>query len=557
MNPRSRLWWTFVVTSLALFAFTLDRLVVAIALPAIRADFAARVSDLEWTVNAYTLSFAVLLLTGSALGDRFGRRRMFTAGVAVFTAGSAAAALAPTIGVLLAARALQGAGGAMFVPLTLTMLSAVTPSARRGAVLGAWGGIGGLGAALGPLAGGALAGSVGWRAIFWVNVPVGLILIVLGRLRLTESRGRRTGLDLAGVVLGSAGLFGVVWAVIRVGAAGWASTEVSLSLGGGVLLLVAFVRWEIRTPAPMLPMRFFRHRVFAAGGLASLAMYSALFGALFLITQLLQAGLGATPLQAGLRALPMAVMPLLLTPVGGYLTDRIGFRPLMIGGLAAEAIALGWLAAVVTPTVSYPLLVPPLVLAGLGSALFFAPLASAMLSAVAFEEQGQASGAATAIRELAAVFGVAVLGLVFAGHGGYASRADFVDGFVPAMWLAAGLAATGVLAALALPAGSRRGGRAVLTAFAAGRRGCGAAVLAQGFGDPPGVRGADALADRQGLLPVRGGGTGVAVPEQAVAEAFQGTRFLQRRADLAGDGQRPEVVVAGLLARRGSGQQIA
>ncbi len=454
MNPRSRLWWTFAVTSLALFAFTLDRLVVAIALPAIRADFAARVSDLEWTVNAYTLSFAVLLLTGGALGDRFGRRRMFTAGVAVFTAGSAAAALAPTIGVLLAARALQGAGGAMFVPLTLTMLSAVTPSARRGAVLGAWGGIGGLGAALGPLVGGALAGSVGWRAIFWVNVPVGLVLIVLGRLRLAESRGPRAGLDLAGVVLGSAGLFGVVWAVIQVGAAGWASAEVWLPLGGGVSLLVAFVRWEMRTPAPMLPMRFFRHRVFAAGGLACLAMYSALFGALFLITQLLQAGLGATPLQAGLRALPMAVMPFLLTPVGGYLTDRIGFRPLMIGGLAAEATALGWLAAVVTPAVSYALLVPPLVLAGLGSALFFAPLASAMLSAVAFEEQGQASGAATAIRELAAVFGVAVLGLVFAGHGGYGSRADFVHGFVPAMWLAAGLAAAGVLAAIALPAAS-------------------------------------------------------------------------------------------------------
>ena len=441
MNPRPRLWWTFAITSLALFAFALDRLVVTIALPAIRTDLGAQVADLEWTVNAYTLSFAVLLLTGGALGDRFGRRRMFTIGVAVFTAGSAAAALAPTIGTLVAARALQGVGGALFSPLTLTMLSAVTPPARRGAVLGAWGGIGGLGAALGPLAGGALAGSVGWRAIFWLNVPLGLALIALGRLRLAETYGPRRKLDLPGVVLGSAGLFGVVWAVIRIGAVGWASTEVSLALGGGVVLLMLFVIWEMRTPAPMLPMRFFRNRVFAAGGLASLMMYSALFGALFLITQLLQAGLGATPLQAGLRTLPMAVMPMLLAPVGGVIADRIGFRPLMICGLAMEAIALGWLAAAVTPTVSYGFLVPPLVLAGAGSALFFAPLASAMLSAVAAEEHGQASGAATAIRELAVVFGVAVLGLVFAGHGGYASRADFVDGFVPAMWLAAGLAA--------------------------------------------------------------------------------------------------------------------
>ena len=366
MNSRPRLRWTFAITSLALFAFALDRLVVTIALPAIRTDLGAQVADLEWTVNAYTLSFAVLLLTGGALGDRFGRRRMFTIGVAVFTAGSAAAALAPTIGTLVAARALQGVGGALFSPLTLTMLSAVTPPARRGAVLGAWGGIGGLGAALGPLAGGALAGSVGWRAIFWLNVPLGLALIALGRLRLAETYGPRRNLDLLGVVLGSAGLFGVVWAVIRIGVVGWASTDVSLAFGGGVVLLTLFVIWEMRTPAPMLPMRFFRNRVFAAGGLASLMMYSALFGALFLITQLLQAGLGATPLQAGLRTLPMAVMPMLLAPVGGVIADRIGFRPLMICGLAMEAIALGWLAAAVTPTVSYGFLVPPLVLAARG-----------------------------------------------------------------------------------------------------------------------------------------------------------------------------------------------
>jgi MFS family permease len=324
------------------------------------------VSGLEWTVNAYTLSFAVLLLTGSALGDRFGRRRMFTTGVAVFTAGSAAAALAPTIGMLVAARGLQGAGGALMMPLTLTMLSAVTPPERRGAVLGAWGGIGGLGAALGPLVGGALTGSVGWRAIFWLNVPVGLTLMALSRLRLTETRGPRGKLDLAGVVL------------------------------------------------------------------------------------------GATPLQAGLRMLPAAVMPMLLAPAGGVIADRIGFRPLLICALAMEAVALGWLAAAVTPTVPYGFLVPPLVLAGTGSAVFFAPVAAAMLSTVAPEEHGQASGAATAIRELAAVFGVAVLGLVFAGHGGYASRADFVAGFVPAMWLAAALAAVGVLAAVALPRNAAR-----------------------------------------------------------------------------------------------------
>ena len=473
MNPQPRLWWTFGITSLAMFAFTLDRLVVATALPAIRAGLGAQVAGLEWTVNAYTLSFAVLLLTGSALGDRFGRRRMFTIGVAVFTAGSAAAALAPGIGTLVAARAVQGVGGALFTPLTLAMLSGVTPPARRGAVLGAWGGVGGLGAALGPLAGGALAGTVGWRAIFWLNVPVGLVVMALGRWRLAETHGPRRKLDLPGVVLGSAGLFGVVWAVIRAGALGWASAEVALALGGGAALLMLFVYWEMRTPAPMLPMRFFRNRVFVTGALASLMMYSALFGALFLVAQLLQAGLGATPLQAGLRTLPMAVMPLLIAPVGGVVTDRIGFRPLMICALAMEVIALGWLAAAVTPTVPYGFLVPPLVLAGAGSAVFFAPVASAMLSAVAAVEHGQASGAATTVRELAAVFGVAFLGLVFAGHGGYASRADFVGGFIPAMWLAAGLAAVGVLAALALPVRARQPDRSSGTAV-------------RGLTDPPG-----------------------------------------------------------------------
>ena len=451
MRPEPRLLWTFAITSLALFAFALDRLVVTIALPTIRTELGAQVADLEWTVNAYTLSFAVLLLTGAALGDRFGRRRMFTIGVAVFTAGSATAALAPTVGALVVARAVQGVGGAMFMPLTLTMLSAATPAARRGAVLGAWGGIGGLGAAIGPLVGGALTGGIGWRAIFWLNVPLGIVVMVLANRRLAETHGPRRKLDLAGVVLGSAGLFGVVWAVVRAGAEGWASPEVSSTLIGGIVVLMLFVGWELRTPTPMLPMRFFRNRVFAAGGLASLMMYSALFGTLFLITQLMQIGLGATPMQAGLRTLPMAVMPMLIAPVGGVVADRVGFRPLMIFGLATEAVALCWLAAAATPTVSYGLLVAPLVLAGMGSALFFAPLASAMLSAVAPEEHGQASGAATAIRELAVVFGVAVLGLVFAGHGGYASRTDFVAGFVPAVWLAAGLAAAGVVAAIALP----------------------------------------------------------------------------------------------------------
>jgi len=305
----TRFRWTFAIASLAWFIFALDRLVVTTALPVIRADLGATFADLEWTVNAYTLTFAVLVLTGAALGDRFGRRRMFMLGVAVFTAGSAAAALAPTVGALVAARAVQGAGGAIFTPLTLTMLTAATPPARRGAVPGACGGIGGLGAALGPLVGGGLAGGTGWRWIFWLNVPLGAVLVPLARRQLAESDGPQRALDLPGVVLGSVGLFGVVWGVVRGNVAAWASIEVSVALGGGALVLAAFVLWESRAAAPILPIRFFRNRVFATAGLASLMMYSAMFGALFLVAQLLQIGLGATPLAAGLYTLPAAAMP--------------------------------------------------------------------------------------------------------------------------------------------------------------------------------------------------------------------------------------------------------
>jgi MFS family permease len=318
-------------------------------------------------------------------------------------------------------------------------------------VLGAWGGIGGLGAAVGPLLGGGLTGWAGWPWIFWLNVPLGLVLVSLAPRRLTESHGPHRGLDLPGVVLGSAGLFGLVWGVVQAGGQSWARLEVLASLGAGVLALVLFVAWELRASAPMLPMRFFRSRAFAAANVAALLMYAALFGALFLVTQLLQTGLGATPLEAGLRLLPMVVMPMLLAPVGGVLSDRLGTRPLMVVGVALVAVGLAGLAAVVSPDVPYGALVPAMMLMGGGSALFFAPVAATVLGAVAPHEQGQASGAATAVREMAVVVGIAVLAAVFAGHGDLGSPARFVAGVVPAFWLAAALAAAGVPAALALP----------------------------------------------------------------------------------------------------------
>jgi EmrB/QacA subfamily drug resistance transporter len=450
MSQRTATLWTFAITSVALFMTTLDNLVVTTALPVIRKDLDASLSGLEWTVNAYTLTFAVLLITGAALGDRFGRRRMFGIGLAVFTFGSAAAALAPSIEVLIAARAVQGLGGAIVTPLTLTILSAAVPAERRGLVLGAWGGISGLAVAMGPLVGGAVVEGLSWQWIFWLNVPIGLALIPLALLRLRESRGPNDALDLPGVALASAGLFGIVWGLVRGNGVGWGSLEITTAFVLGWIVLALFVVWELRAPEPMLPLRFFRNRTFAAANVASFLMFFGMFGSIFLLAQFFQTVQGYSPLQAGLRVLPWTAMPIFVAPIAGALSDRIGGRPLMATGLALQAVGLAWIAFVSTPTVPYSELVTPFVLSGIGMALYFAPVANVVLSAVKPIEEGQASGANNAIRELGGVFGVAVLASVFAHYGGYRTGQTFVDGLTPAIYVGAALVAAGAVAALGI-----------------------------------------------------------------------------------------------------------
>jgi EmrB/QacA subfamily drug resistance transporter len=451
MSARTKTIWTFVITSVALFMATLDNLVVTTALPVIRTDLGATIEDLEWTVNAFTLTFAVFLLTGAALGDRFGRRRLFAIGLGIFTAASVAAALAPTVDALIVARAVQGIGGAIVTPLTLTILSAAVPADKRGLALGAWGAIGGLAVASGPLVGGAVVEGMSWQWIFWLNVPIGLVLIPLALTRLRESHGPYSRLDLPGLALASTGLFGIVWGVVRGNAEGWGSGEIVTALTLGALLTAAFILWERRAPAPMLPMRFFRNRTFAAANASSLFMFFGMFGSIFLLTQFLQTVQGYSPLDSGLRILPWTAMPIFVAPIAGALSDRIGGRPLMAVGLGLQAVALGWLAAVMTPTVGYLTLVPAFVIAGVGMALFFAPVANVVLSAVRPQEEGQASGANNAIRELGGVFGVAVLASVFSSYGGYESGATFVDGLNPAVWAGAVVVALGAVAALLIP----------------------------------------------------------------------------------------------------------
>ena len=455
MTAKTRTIWTFAITSAAVFMATLDNLVVTTALPVIREDLHATVESLEWTVNAYTLTFAVLLLTGAALGDRFGRRRMLAVGLAIFTVSSAAAALAPSAGVLIAARAAQGVGGAIITPLTLTILSAGVPANRRGAFIGAWSGIAGLAVAFGPLVGGAVVSGISWHWIFWLNVPIGIVLIPLALRRLDETYGPAAKLDLPGVTLASVGLTGIVWGLVRGHGQGWTSPEIVISLVAGALVFALFVLWELRTPEPMLPMRFFENRVFTLANVASLLMFFGMFGSIFLLSQFFQTVQGYSPFGSGLRILPWTIMPMFVAPIAGALSDRIGGARLMGIGLTLQAGGLASLAAISTPTTPYWHLVVPFMVSGIGMAMFWAPVANVVLAAVRPEEEGKASGAQNAIRELGGVFGVAVLASVWSHYGSYSNGQSFVDGMVPALWIGAAVVFLGAVAAFLIPSRKR------------------------------------------------------------------------------------------------------
>ena len=446
--------WTLVLASLGLFMVALDTLVVTTALPVLRVDLGASLSELEWTVNAYNLAFACFLLTGAALGDRFGRRRMFGIGLFVFTAASAAAALSPTVTALIAARTVQGIGAAMVMPLTLTLISEAFPEEKRGAAIGLWGGISGLAVAAGPVVGGAVIDGIDWHWIFWLNVPIGLVLIPLSLSRLTESFGPRPRLDPIGLLLAGTGFLSMTWGLVRANSIGWSSTEVVVTLIAGVALIAAFVAWERRAPSPMIPLRLFRSRGFSAANAVSFFMYAGLFGAVFLMAQFLQTGLGDSPLGAGIRLLPWTATPMIVAPIAGVLADRFGNRPFMVLGLSLQAIGLGWVAMIAGQDVSYFELGVALTVAGVGTSFCFPTVANAVLGSVPLEEAGVASGTNSSFRELGGVFGVAVLAAVFTHHAVYSSPGAFFDRFGAAIWVAAAFSALGIIAALLAP--SRR-----------------------------------------------------------------------------------------------------
>jgi EmrB/QacA subfamily drug resistance transporter len=443
--------WVLGLAAVASFMVALDTLVVSTALTTIRHDLGASVEQLEWTVNAYNLSFAVLLMTASALGDRFGRRRGFAFGLVLFSLASAACALAPSVGWLIVARAVQGAGAAFVMPLGLALVGAAFPPERRGAAMGALQGLTGLSVASGPVIGGAIAQGIAWQWIFWINVPIGLLAVPFVLARVPEGFGGDRSLDLRGLALITGAALGVVWGLVRGNSAGWGSAEVVLSLAAGLALLAWFVWWEARSRTPMLPLGLFRSRAFSAGNGGIFLTFAALFSAVFFIAQFLQTGLGYGPLGAGLRLLPWTATLFFVAPVAGALVDRFGERPFLAGGLALQALGLGWVALVASPGMSYLALVPALMIAGCGVSMALPAAQNAAVNAVPAGALGKAAGANSTLRELGGVFGIAIAVAVFSGAGGYATAQSFSDGFTAAMLVAAGISLTGALAGLILP----------------------------------------------------------------------------------------------------------
>jgi EmrB/QacA subfamily drug resistance transporter len=443
--------WVLALVSMASFMVFLDAMVVATALSTIRRDLDASIGALEWTVNAYNLSFAVLLLTGAALGDRLGRRRMFATGLAIFVAASAACALAGSASWLIAARTLQGAGAALVMPLAMTLLSAAFLREQRAKALGIFSSVAGLALIAGPAVGGAITQGFSWQWIFWINIPIGLVVIPLALRRIPESYGPRARFDLGGIALAAGAALGLAWGLMRANTAGWGSFEVVAALTAGIALAVAFVMWEMRVREPMMPMRLFGSRAFAAGIVASFLFYASMYGVLFFLPQFLQVAQGHNPIGAGLRLLPWTATLFVFAPIGGALVDRIGERGLVVGGVFLQAVGFAWIAAIAAPDLAYGKLVAPLILAGTGVSMAMPAVQNAILGAVPPGDVGKASGTFNTLRFLGAVFGIAVLVATFAGNGSVDAPQAFSAGFVPAISVSACLSLLAAIAGLWLP----------------------------------------------------------------------------------------------------------
>jgi EmrB/QacA subfamily drug resistance transporter len=453
---RSRLGWVLVLTSTAYFMVALDATIVATALPRMQADLHVGLTSLQWTINSYGIAFAAGIITAAALGDRFGRRRVFTIGLALFTVASAACALAPSAGVLIAFRTVQGLGGAIVLPLSLTILTTAFPAERRGTIVGVYGGLAGLAVAAGPVVGGALTEGIGWHWIFWVNVPIGVAAVLLSLRLLPESHGARERLDLVGVGLVTGGVVAIVWALVRANDSGWASPEIVTTLIAGVVLLVAFVAWENRVAQPMVPLRLFRDRPFAVGNVVTFLMSGAIFAGAYLVSEEFQFARGYSPVSTGLRLLPFFGMPMIISPLAGALSDKTGRRPVMVTGLALLSGGFFWVAVRGSLTTSWVELTLALLVAGIGISMALPTVPTAVLNAVAPQEMGKASGINYMAQRLGGVFAIAVSTAVFSANGHLGAPASVTSGFKPALAACAAFALLATISATAITSRTRQ-----------------------------------------------------------------------------------------------------
>jgi EmrB/QacA subfamily drug resistance transporter len=442
--------WTLILGSLTSFLVGLDALVVTTALPTLHQEFGAGVEQLGWTINAYGLAFAASILTGSTLGDRFGRRRVFMIGISLFTISSALCALSPNVEFLIAARTLQGIGGGIAVPLSLALITAVTPPQLRGKALGIWGAFTGVAVAAGPLVGGAIVDGLDWQWIFWLNVPVGIAIVVLTAQKVEENERVFNRVDLVGLALATLGVFGIAQALIRGNSVGWTALSVLGGLIGGAVAIALFVVWEHRFAAPMMPMRLFDNRSFTGGCIAGFVLMAGVFGFGFLTAQYLQLALHNDPLGVGLRLLPATGVALFVSPVAGRLADRIGERPLVMLGLGLQAVGLLLMGTLVSATSGYGTIMVPMLVSGLGIAIAFPTVTAAVMRSVSPMEVGIASGTSNTFRQVGAVFGIAIATAIFAGNGGYRTPSEFVAGYGPTLVTLGVLTLVGVVAGVAI-----------------------------------------------------------------------------------------------------------
>jgi len=432
-KTKTRLGWVLGLTSTAYFMVVIDAVVVITALPRMQHDLKVGLSSLQWTLNAYGIAFAAGIITAAALGDRFGRRRIFNLGLALFTIASAACALAPNASELIAARTVQGLGGAVILPLSLTILTTAFPPERRAMIVGVYGGLAGLAVAAGPLIGGGITEGIDWHWIFWINVPIGVVALVLCVRLLPESYGARERLDLAGVALVTGSVVALVWALVRANQSGWASAEIVSTLAAGTVLLLVFIGWESRRTDPMVPLRLFRNQTFAVGNLTTFLMSGAIFAGAYFITQEFQFARGYSPVSTGLRLLPFFATPMLISPLAGAIAGKVGLRPVMVLGLTLQAVGLTWVCFRGGLETSWVELTFALLVAGIGISMALPTVPTAVLGAVEPGEMGKASGVNYMTQQLGRVFAIAIGTSVFVAYGRLGTPASVTSGFKPAL----------------------------------------------------------------------------------------------------------------------------